>query len=534
MSVFGIDLGTTYSCIAEIDKYGNPQVIPNKFDNHDTLASCVFFENSDKVVVGDSAKEMIETDGDRVVEFAKRYIGKPDGPDYTFFEHKYSPIEISSIILKRLKQIAEEQGRNVSDVVITVPAYFGVEERNATEEAGKLAGLNVLGLINEPTAAALSYSSKDYEDNKLVLVYDLGGGTFDVTLVRISTKYDASGKAKKDVEVIASGGNDRLGGKDWDDILFDYIADKFCEENDLEVSTLGAYTKQNIQSNVEKIKKDLSKRTEVSFTITGEGIASRMGIKRETFESITASKLKKTFDYISKLLTDQNYPQVDMVLLVGGSTYMPQVKTALEQRFPGKIVIDDPDRAVAKGAAIFANMLKPKSKGYTPPEVNGYTPPDDGETEIYIRDKTSRSFGPGVFIEGSYLIDNIIKIGEDIPAQIKKNYYPIYNNQKSVLFSIFESMSKDDEVVPCINENGEFQQSDPEDMVKLLGKLELFLPPNTSCDTPIETMFKIDAGGIYVKARNTHTNDEVDVYIQFESTIDIEKSPVRTLCISPD
>ena len=160
MSTFGIDLGTTYSCIATLDRNGNPEVVRNQADSSDTLASAVFFESADNVVIGNSAKDMVETDGERVVQFVKREIGKQDARTYEFDGKTYTPIEISALILGRLKQMVEEQGFTVDDVVITCPAYFGLEERNATKKAGELAGMNVLNLINEPTAAALSYCTR--------------------------------------------------------------------------------------------------------------------------------------------------------------------------------------------------------------------------------------------------------------------------------------------------------------------------------------------------------------------------------------
>lgn len=153
MATFGIDLGTTYSCIATLDQNGNPVVIHNNTDASDTLASAVFFDTKDNIIVGNAAKDMAETDGDRVVQFIKRKIGKDNTPIPDTFGNQYTPVEISALILKRLKQYAEEQGYEVNDVVITVPAYFGIPERNATKQAGELAGMRVVDLLNEPTAA---------------------------------------------------------------------------------------------------------------------------------------------------------------------------------------------------------------------------------------------------------------------------------------------------------------------------------------------------------------------------------------------
>ena len=258
MSTYGIDLGTTYSCIATLDSNGNPEVIRNQVDASDTLASCVYFESEDNVIIGASAKDMVETDGDRVVQFVKREIGKPDAKTYTFDGKDYTPVEISSLILKRLKQMVEEQGGTVDDVVITCPAYFGLEERNATKKAGELAGMNVLNLINEPTAAALSYCARQFKEERTILVYDLGGGTFDVTIVKMSQDTNANGDDVQKVTVVATGGNDRLGGKDWDDKLFEYILQGCCDENGLTPDEIDAETRQVIRSRVEIAKKKLS------------------------------------------------------------------------------------------------------------------------------------------------------------------------------------------------------------------------------------------------------------------------------------
>ena len=242
MSTYGIDLGTTYSCIAALDRNGNPEVVRNQTDASDTLASAVFFESADNVVIGNSAKDMVETDGERVVQFVKREIGKPNAQTYEFDGKTYTPVEISALILGRLKQMVEEQGGTVEDVVITCPAYFGLEERNATKEAGKLAGMNVLNLINEPTAAALSYCARQFQEERTILVYDLGGGTFDVTIVKMSLVTNAEGNEVQKVAVVATGGNDLLGGKDWDDKLFDFIMQACCDDNALTPDEINAET----------------------------------------------------------------------------------------------------------------------------------------------------------------------------------------------------------------------------------------------------------------------------------------------------
>ena len=357
MSTYGIDLGTTYSCIARLDQNGNPEVVRNNEDNSNTLASVVFFENENNVIVGQAAKENIETDGDRVVQFVKREIGKAASRTYTFDGKTYTPVEISALILTRLKNIVESQGGTIDNVVITVPAYFGLEERSATKQAGELAGLNVLSLINEPTAAALSYCARQFQEDRTILVYDLGGGTFDVTVVKMSmTPNDQGGDVQK-ITVLATGGDDRLGGKDWDDKLFNYILSACCDENGLTQDDIEAETRQDIRSKVEEAKRKLSQKESTKVRIDVNGSRTEVVVTRKDFERLTADKVAQTMNFVDSTLAKVPDAVIDTVLLVGGSTYMPMIKNAVEEKFPGKVQQHDPDQAVAKGAAIYASML---------------------------------------------------------------------------------------------------------------------------------------------------------------------------------
>ena len=224
---------------------------------------------------------MVETDGERVVQFVKREIGKPNAQTYEFDGKTYTPVEISALILGRLKQMVEEQGGTVEDVVITCPAYFGLEERNATKEAGKLAGMNVLNLINEPTAAALSYCARQFQEERTILVYDLGGGTFDVTIVKMSLVTNAEGNEVQKVAVVATGGNDLLGGKDWDDKLFDFIMQACCDDNALTPDEINAETRQMIRSRVETTKKKLSNAETAKVKVNVNGAMTNIPVTRE-------------------------------------------------------------------------------------------------------------------------------------------------------------------------------------------------------------------------------------------------------------
>lgn len=556
MSTYGIDLGTTYSCIATLDRNGNPEVVRNQADASDTLASAVFFESADNVVIGNSAKDMVETDGERVVQFVKREIGKPNARTYEFDGKTYTPVEISALILGRLKQMVEEQGGSVDDVVITCPAYFGLEERNATKKAGELAGMNVLNLINEPTAAALSYCARQFQEERTILVYDLGGGTFDVTIVKMSLVMNADGNEVQKVTVITTGGNDELGGKDWDDKLFDHILQVCCDENGLTPDEIDVETRQLIRSRVETTKKKLSNAETAKVKINVNGAVTTINISREEFENLTSDKVAQTMTYVEDTLQKAGNIEIDTVLLVGGSTFMPMIRNAVEARFPGKVQIEDPDRAVAKGAAICASMLVEEAEGSVPvpiptPISGGNDSGDDDTTEnteprvshsgsglstsFVVEDQTPRSFGPGVLNEvGEYIIDNIIKMGEIMPATALKTYFTAADNMEKIVLRAFENMSQDDSLTPCVNNMGEPQQTDPAQNVKLLGELEMLLPPNTKKGSPIEVTFQVDAVGVYVKAVNLSTGEIVETTLRMESDVDTAKSAVNQMSISAE
>ena len=545
MSTYGIDLGTTYSCIARLDANGNPEVIRNNEDDSNMVASVVFFENENSVVVGQAAKENIETDGDRVVQFVKREIGKPDNRVYEFDGKTYTPVEISALILTRLKNLVESQGGTIENVVITVPAYFGLEERSATKQAGELAGLNVLSLINEPTAAALSYCARQFQEDRTILVYDLGGGTFDVTVVQMTMTQNDSGNDVQKINVLATGGDDRLGGKDWDDKLFDHILHACCDENGITPADIEAETRQDIRSKVEEAKRKLSKKQSTKVRIDVNGSRTEIAIKRADFESMTSDLVAKTMNFVEATLEKVPAAVIDTVLLVGGSTYMPMIKDAVEQKFPGKVQQHDPDQAVAKGAAIYASMLvveeNSTGKGAIPTEQGGSPTVEHAEqltAKFDVEDQTPRSFGPGVIdTKGSkhkYVLENFIKIGEKMPAVFSKTYYPLENNQERVRLRAFENMSTEDTVIPCVDEDGNPQATDPAHNVKLLGELIVNLPPETSRDTPIKVTFKVDASGVHVEAVNTITNEVFETFLRTGSEIDVEKSAVHQLRISAD
>ena len=281
------------------------------------------------------------------------------------------PEEISSYILKKLARDASEQlGVEVKDVVITCPAYFGTAERTATKNAGKIAGLNVLEIISEPTAAAIYYGCTRKLEEKTVLVYDLGGGTFDVTVMRIS--------ADK-IEVICSDGDHDLGGKNWDETLMAYLINQFSEKVGYEVEP-DEYLDQRLRELAEKLKKRLTSSSKASGMLEGDGRQEKLSITREEFERMTAVYLRETMnkvDAVLEIAQSKGY-QADEVLLVGGSTRMPQIKETLEKKFgKEKVQFLEPDEAVAKGAAIHAvNVYVNNQKSLTEKDFESYTQSD--------------------------------------------------------------------------------------------------------------------------------------------------------------
>ena len=540
MSTFGIDLGTTYSCIANLDRNGNPIVIHNQIEASDTLASAVFFESPENVIIGSAAKDMIETDGDRVVQFVKREIGKPNARTYEFFGKTYNAVEISALILKRLKAIAEEQGESVDNVVITCPAYFGLEERNATKAAGEAAGMNVLDLINEPTAAALAYCAGQFQEDRTIMVYDLGGGTFDVTIVNMSVFTDANGNQGQRVKVLASGGNDQLGGKDWDDILFDYILNACCEENGLTTDEIDAETRQIIRSKVETTKKKLTNAESAKVRVSVNGSSTSIVVTKDDFEAMTSHLVAQTMSYVESVLANVGNINLDLVLLVGGSTYMPMIRNAVESRFPGQVQIHEPDRAVAMGAAICANMLVLDNPEEGSNGGTGSTGGDGGSADgvntvtnppIEFVDTAPRSFGPGILNRNDYVIDNLIKLGDEMPALAVKTYGTVVDNQQAIVLRVFENVSMEDCVTPCVDTMGNEQPCNPADMVKNLGQLEMQLPPYTRAGSPIEVTFQLEASGIYVKAVNLSTGEVVETTIRFENAVEVDTSHINSIGI---
>ncbi|MFM2244172.1 MAG: hypothetical protein RL071_246 [Pseudomonadota bacterium] len=348
--VLGIDLGTTFSAMAVVDRYGRPIMVMNS-EGQPTTPSVIHFYDRDACVVGDEATKMVVVDPTNVVRFIKRNMGEPDFT-LEFFGRSYTPQELSAIILKKLKEDAEEAlGHPVTDAVITVPAYFNSARRAATAEAGAIAGLNVLSIINEPTAAAIAYGLDRIGGTRRILVFDLGGGTFDVTLMEMRGV---------SFRTLASDGNAELGGKDWDDRLLNFVAEQFVERFGLDPRD-DPQPFQELYERCLHAKISLSTKPKAVIPVNYKGHRMVANVSREEFEGLTADLVEQCA-VTSQLVLEKagmTWTDVDEVLLVGGSTRMPMIRTMLDG-LAGRRVQSaniNPDECVALGAAL-AGVLR--------------------------------------------------------------------------------------------------------------------------------------------------------------------------------
>ncbi|MFK7778321.1 MAG: Hsp70 family protein [Gimesia sp.] len=421
----GIDLGTTFSVVAYLDSHGLPVTIPN-LEGDLTTPSVVLFED-ENIVVGKEAVRAAPLEAELVAQFAKREMGN------SYFSRRIAgqnipPEVVQSLILEKLKSDAESVLGPFNEVVITVPAFFNEPRRKATEDAGKLAGLNVLDIINEPTAAAIAYGFQsqflseqgESQKNEKVLVYDLGGGTFDVTLMEIDGK---------NYNTIATAGDVFLGGIDWDRRIVDYIAEEYKKEHrglDPRENLAGMY---RLMREAEDAKRSLSARTKttISFEHAGQGI--RLPFTREQFESLTADLLQRTIFTTNQLIKDANleWNQITRLLLIGGSCRMPAVSTILEKETgltPDRSV--SVDEAVAHGAAIYAGLLQSKSVSV--------------DQSVKIRNVNSHTLGVLARDSKTNRKKNSVIIPRNTPLPVirGKRFYTVKENQSRVNIKIIE------------------------------------------------------------------------------------------------
>lgn len=502
--VFGIDLGTTYSCIAYVDEFEKPVVVANS-ENERITPSAVFYDN-DNVVVGTEAKRNSLLSPEAVAVMVKRFMGNPN---WVFESNgkSYRPEEVSSFILRKVVGDAEQQlNEKIHDVVITCPAYFGINEREATANAGKIAGLNVREIINEPTAAAIAYGMHQAED-QVVLVYDLGGGTFDVTMIQVSGE---------SITVLCTGGDHNLGGREWDATLVNYLVQCFQQDTGSSEDILDdPVTCQDLFLTAETVKKTLSTRDKAPLFITHSGQRVKVELTREKFDELTGGSLARTIELTRKMLEEaaaKGHAHYDKILLVGGSSKMPQVQARLKKEFSVPCEIFDPDESVAKGAAIYGRMLAVQEKviqiveaqtgkkvadvlevptedlGKAEEEVAGKLGLPPGKVkkmmETCVTNVTSKTFGIEVLVNREpeeYKMSSLIRRNDKVPADVTQTYYTVEANQPSVLVVCYETQ----DVQPLV----------PLEGCTEIGRFDMDLPGGQPEETPLDVTFRLSRDG---------------------------------------
>ena len=406
----GIDLGTTYSSVATIDEYGKPVIVNNR-DGEPLTPSVIYFAPQGGSIVGSEAKEMLAAGEENVAMFFKRNMGD-DLFRFYANDHEYTAQDLSAILLRKLKEDAElTLGGEVRNAVITVPAYFNDLQRSQTMEAGRQAGLNVLRIINEPTAAAITYGIS-HDRHQRMLVYDLGGGTFDVTVLDITPDT---------ISVLATGGDHELGGKDWDDQLLLYVIDHFQQEFGID-PTENVEVYNDMEYECERVKKMLSQKDSAVINVRCRGMRGRYPVTRELFEQLTEAQLNSTKTMTEHVLAEAglSWADLDGALLVGGSTRMPMVERWVRQ-MSGKEPLRgvNVDWAVSQGAAIQAGIEMQKRGAFRLAGQTGGSKPQFQLMGVKkIVDVMSHSLGTVAVSEDGERYVNSIIIRKDLPIPV--------------------------------------------------------------------------------------------------------------------
>lgn len=470
--IVGIDLGTTNSVVAVIEG-GEPKIIANSEGSNTTPSVVAFAKNSNDVLVGTTARRQNVTNVDRTISSVKRHMGERWTVDID--GKKYTPEEISARVLMKLKNDAEAYlGAEVTDAVITVPAYFNNAQREATQQAGKIAGLNVLRIVNEPTAAALAYGLEKAKKDEKILVFDLGGGTFDVSILELGKEDDGFST----LEVVATAGDNHLGGDDWDKALTQYILKDFKATSGVDLSG-DKIAMQRIVEAAEQAKKELSASTSTSVQLPYISMSSDgplnldVKISRAKFEEVTSGLLNRVKAPVEQVLSDAklSLSEIDHVVLVGGSTRMPAVVELVEKltgKAPSKNV--NPDEVVAVGAALQGAVLTGERK------------------DVLLIDVTPLTLGIRTAAD---TMTAMIDRNTAIPTQRSETFTTATDNQSAVTIMVSQGER------PVFSGN------------KLLGQFDLMVPPARAGVPQIQVTFSLDANGVLeVSAKDLGTGKE--------------------------
>jgi len=492
------------SCIAQIDKFDQPVVLRN-FEGDSITPSVVYFEDRDNIIVGKEAKGMLATEPENTVVFVKREMGNDASFDKNanHFPYHYDPSEISAFILKKLVDDANQQNKtDTKDVVITCPAYFGTKERMQTKQAGEIAGLNVISIINEPTAAAIAYGVKQQGKSSFI-VYDLGGGTFDVTYLVAN---------KGEIEVIATGGDHHLGGVDWDTKMAKYLLTAFNDANgttyELEDDPV-LYNQLILEA--ENKKKLLTAKSSIKWNFSYKGKNIRTEITQEKFDNITSDLLDQTIDAMFDVLdvaARKGFNTFDEILLVGGSSRMPQVKARIDQEFGCDSRLNDPDEIVAKGAAIFAmNTVYLKEKDLFSKGLSKSRPKPIEKNLAKVVNVTSKTYGKRMVYgdTGELHIHNFLFANTPLPCSRTVHGSTVYDNQQNIESVIYESDLTD----PVNDENV------PLECGILIDERVLKLTQNFPKGTPSLSEFYVNEEGI-LSVHFKVGNDSLDYTLQLK------------------
>jgi molecular chaperone DnaK (HSP70) len=541
--VYGIDLGTTYSAIAYVDEHGKPVIVPNQ-ESERITPSVVLFDG-DAIIVGNTAKESAKVEPDRVVSRVKQHMGDP----HYVFEYEgqaYSPEDISSFVLRKVVGDAEValglgDGEKITDVVITCPAYFGTAEREATANAGALAGLNVRAVLNEPTAAAIAYGLEQERD-QVVLVFDLGGGTFDVTMIEIKDRL---------IRVICTGGDHRLGGVLWDEAIVMHLADQFREQTGLDSDPMDDPEVLNdLFLQAERGKKTLTQREKSPFRVTHAGQSARVELDRPKFEEISSHLMDRCLELTREMLADaraKGFDRFDSLILVGGATRMPQVHDRLVAEFGVEPISFDPDEAVAKGAALygFKESIQQQVINYLPGaggEEGRFDPAAVTEQEMEqaldaIEQETGFTLtGPvrelvstqivnvlskslGVIArndEGRDLVVYLLPRNGEVPMERTQDFGTDQPNQEGVDIRVM---------------SGERDSPEPMDCQEV-GVAQLHLPEGLPARSPIRVTFGITRDGrLTVSAKDLTGGGAIDVEFETEAVLNAQEVERRSTAL---